>query len=225
VKSWISTIPLFAGLSTDQLNGLAQICEDRAVLRGEMIFSDGDEGVGFYVVKTGMVKIFKVSWDGKEQILHLLGPGEPFGEVSVFAGDRFPASAQAMEEGVMVFFPRESFVSLIRGNPDLALNLLAVLSKRLRKFTALIEDLSLKEVPGRLAAYLLYMQEVRGGTMVLELDIPKNLIASLLGTIPETLSRVLGRMDKRGLIASEGSKISIKDLNGLRDLAETGGGL
>ncbi|RJR20313.1 MAG: Crp/Fnr family transcriptional regulator [Desulfobacteraceae bacterium] len=225
MKSWISTIPLFAGLSTDQLNGLAQICEDRAVLRGEMIFSDGDEGVGFYVVKTGMVKIFKVSWDGKEQILHLLGPGEPFGEVSVFAGDRFPASAQAMEEGVMVFFPRESFVSLIRGNPDLALNLLAVLSKRLRKFTALIEDLSLKEVPGRLAAYLLYMQEVRGGTMVLELDIPKNLIASLLGTIPETLSRVLGRMDKRGLIASEGSKISIKDLNGLRDLAETGGGL
>ena len=225
MQSWLSTVPLFQGLSANQIKELEGICEERPLGRGEIIFSDGDEGNGFYVVKSGMVKVFKVSWDGKEQILHLFGPGEPFGEVPVFAGDRFPAGAQTLEDSLVVFFPRHSFVALIRKNPDLALNLLAVLSRRLRRFTALIEDLSLKEVPGRLAAYLLYMREIKGKSSVVELDIPKNLIAGLLGTIPETLSRVLGRMDKRGLISSEGSRIILRDLEGLRELAETGGGL
>jgi len=224
-ESWLGAVPLFEGLALGQLRALGEISEERQVSKGEIIFSDGDDGVGFFVIKTGMVKVYKVSWDGKEQVLHLFGPGEPFGEVPVFTGDRFPANAQAMEDGVVMFFPRRSFLTLIRGNPDLALKLLAVLSKRLRRFTALIEDLSLKEVPGRLAAYLLYMKEIRGGDMVIELDIPKNLLASLLGTIPETLSRVLGKMDKKGLIESEGPRIRIKDLDGLASLAETGGGL
>ncbi len=225
LELWLGAVPLFEGLAPDQLRALGEINEERQVSKGEIIFSDGDDGAGFFVLKTGMVKVYKVSWDGKEQVLHLFGPGEPFGEVPVFTGDRFPANAQAMEDGVVMFFPRRSFLTLIRRNPDLALNLLAVLSKRLKRFTALIEDLSLKEVPGRLAAYLLYMREIRGGDMIIELDIPKNLLASLLGTIPETLSRVLSKMDKKGLIESEGPRIRIKDLGGLGSLAETGGGL
>ena len=191
--------------------------------KGRTIFSEGDEGTGFYVVISGRVKIFKLSSEGKEQILHIFGPGEPFGEVPVFSGQHFPANAEAMEESRVFFFPRKAFMELIRKTPDLALNMLAVLSRRLRRFARLIEDLSLKEVPARLAAYLLYLHEAKKGSENLELDISKGQLASLLGTIPETLSRIIGRMNKSGLIESEGPRIRVLDLQGLETLAEFGG--
>lgn len=216
----ISSIPLFEGLSRGELEDLSLIVDDLTVVKGEAIFLEGDDGNGFYVVISGKVKIFKVSWEGKEQILHIFGPGEPFGEVPVFGGKQFPASAEALEKGRVFFFPREDFTALIKKNPELALNLLAVLSKRLRRFTSLIENLSLKEVPGRLAAYLLYLRGSGEGTAELELDISKGQLASLLGTIPETLSRILGKMSNGGFIESEGSLIRIMDLQGLEGLAE-----
>jgi CRP/FNR family transcriptional regulator len=216
----ISSIPLFEGLSRGEFEDLSLIVDDLTVVKGEAIFLEGDDGNGFYVVISGKVKIFKVSWEGKEQILHIFGPGEPFGEVPVFGGKQFPASAEALEKGRVFFFPREDFSALIKKNPELALNLLAVLSKRLRRFTSLIENLSLKEVPGRLAAYLLYLRGSGEGTAELELDISKGQLASLLGTIPETLSRILGKMSNGGFIESEGSLIRIMDLQGLEGLAE-----
>jgi CRP-like cAMP-binding protein len=155
----IAAIPLFTGLPRAHLEDLAVILVDQTFRRGQLIFSEQDEGNGFYVIISGRVKIFKLSLEGKEQILHIMGPGEPFGEVSVFAGENFPAHAQALEESRIFFFPRDTFVDLIRRNPSLALNMLGILSRRLRRFTALVEDLSLKEVPGRLAAYLLYLSE------------------------------------------------------------------
>ncbi len=216
----ISSIPLFEGLSRGELEELSLIVDDLTVVKGEAIFLEGDDGNGFYVVISGKVKIFKVSWEGKEQILHIFGPGEPFGEVPVFGGKQFPASSEALEKGRVFFFPREDFSALIKKNPELALNLLAVLSKRLRRFASLIENLSLKEVPGRLAAYLLYLRGSGKETAELELDISKGQLASLLGTIPETLSRILGKMSNGGFIESEGSRIRIMDLQGLEGLAE-----
>jgi CRP/FNR family transcriptional regulator len=130
-----------------------------------------------------------------------------------------------MEESRVFFFPRKSFVDLIKRNPSLALNMLAVLSKRLRRFAALIDDLSLKEVPGRLAAYLLYLSDQNRGAKVLELAVTKAQLASLLGTIPETLSRILGKLSSQGLIESDGRRIRIMDREALRDLAESGGRL
>ena len=216
----ISSIPLFKGLPKVELEDLSMIVEDLSVVRGEIIFSEGDEGTGFYVIISGKVKIFKVSWEGKEQTLHIFGPGEPFGEVPVFGGQQFPANAEALEKGRIFFFPREDFSGLIKKNPELALNLLAVLSKRLRRFTSLIEGLSLKEVPGRLAAYLLSLSESREGAMELELEFSKGQLASILGTIPETLSRILGRMSNKGLIESHGPRIRLLDLQGLQELSE-----
>ncbi|NQU13515.1 MAG: Crp/Fnr family transcriptional regulator [Desulfobacteraceae bacterium] len=216
----ISSIPLFKGLPKAELEDLSMIVEDQQVGRGEIVFSEGDEGTGFYVIISGKVKIFKVSWEGKEQTLHIFGPGEPFGEVPVFGGQQFPANAEALEKGRIFFFPREDFSGLIKKNPDLALNLLAVLSKRLRRFTSLIEGLSLKEVPGRLAAYLLSLSESREGSMELELEFSKGQLASILGTIPETLSRILGRMSSKGLIESHGPRIRLLDLQGLQELSE-----
>ncbi|MCF8061889.1 MAG: Crp/Fnr family transcriptional regulator [Deltaproteobacteria bacterium] len=219
----VASIPLFEGLPGDEVEQLSAIAADRSFRRGESIFLEGDEGDGFYVVLSGRVKVFKLSMEGKEQTLHLFGPGEPFGEVALFAGRRFPANAEALEESRILFFPREAFAGLIRQNPSVAMNLLALLSVRLRRFTALIEDLSLKEVPGRLSAYLLYLSRQRQGGTDLALDVTKAQLASLLGTIPETLSRILGRMSRQGLIESDGRRIRILDLEGLESLAEGGG--
>jgi CRP/FNR family transcriptional regulator len=195
------------------------IVVDQVFKRGQMVFSDGDDGNGFYVVISGRVKIFKLSPDGKEQILHILGPGEPFGEVPVFAGEMFPANAETLAESRIFFFPRPAFIDLISKNPTLALNMMAILSKRLRRFTGLVEDLSLKEVPGRLAAYLLFLSEKKKGSIRVELDVSKNQLASLLGTIPETLSRILARMDREKLIKLGGKNIEILDRKALEELS------
>ena len=219
----IAAIPLFEGLPPEQLNDVARIVVTKVIKRGQVIFSEGDEGTGFYVLISGRVKIFKLASDGKEQILHIPAHGEPFGEVPVFAGERFPAYAEALEDSQALFFPRPAFVSLIKKNPALVLNMMAVLARRLRRFTGMIESLSLKEVPGRLAAHFLYLSERKEGSEELRLDISKNQLASLLGTIPETLSRILARMTKEGLIETVGQRqIRILDRAGLEELAEGG---
>lgn len=216
----LASIPLFQSLPVEHIKDLATIVVRRTFRKGQTIFSEGDEGNSFYVVVSGRVKIFKCSSEGKEQILHIFSPWEPFGEVPVFSGENFPAHAEALEESGVFFFPREAFIGLIRRNPSLALNMLAVLSRRLRKFTVLIEDLSLKEVPGRLAAHLLYLSERKEGTGHLVLDISKGQLASLLGTIPETLSRILSRMSREELIRSNGPRcIQILDREGLEGMA------
>jgi len=216
----IAAIPLFNGLTGDQHRQLSSIVVERTSKRGQTIFSEGDAGDGFYVVSSGRVKIFKLSHEGKEQILHIFGAGEPFGEVPVFSGEHFPAHAETLEESKILFFPRAAFVELIKKNPSLALNMLAVLSRRLRRFSALIEDLSLKEVPGRLSAYILYLSETKNRSANLTLDISKTQLASLLGTIPETLSRILSRMSTEDLIESDGHRtIKILDRDGLEELA------
>ncbi len=214
----IQDMALFRGLTAEQLQELASIVVEKTFRRGQTIFREGEEGKGFYVVGFGKVKIYKLSRDGKEQILHIFGPGEPFAEVPVFAGQCYPANAEALEESRLWFIPRVGFIELIRRQPSLALNMLAVLSRRLRQLAALVEDLSLKEVPARLAAYLLYTADQKG-SLEFDLDIPKTQLANLLGTTPETLSRLLSRFAKEGFIESSGPKITLLDKKGLQALA------
>jgi len=215
----ISSIPLFNGLSENQVAGLAGIVSEKVFSRGQSIFCEGEDGHGFYVVASGRVKVFKMSPDGREQILHILGAGELFGEVPVFAGNRFPANAEAMEDSRAFYFRRDSLIGLIEKNPSIALGMLAVLSMRLRTFTSLIDDLSLKEVPGRLASYLLYLSRREKNSSCLDLDITKGQLASLLGTIPETLSRILAKMSGQGFIECDGPKIKITDRKCLEEVA------
>lgn len=218
----ISQTPLFSGLPEKQLKEIEQIAVDRLFGKGETIFLEGDDGSGFYVVGDGQVKIYKVSTEGKEQILHIFGPGEPFGEVPVFTGQPFPANAEAIAKSRLLFFPRRAFVDLLSDNPSLALNMLAVLAMRLRRFTVQIENLSLKEVPGRLAAYLIYLSDKHGRNDCVHLNISKGQLASLLGTIPETLSRIFAKMSAQNLIRVSGREIRLLDVAGLKDLAEYG---
>jgi len=215
----IAKIPLFEGLPVRQLRELAGIARVRVYKKGEPVFFESEEGVGFFVVLTGRVKVFKTSPEGKEQILHLFETGECFGEVAVFTGQGYPANAQSESRSSLIYFPRAEFVELIKKEPSLALNMLAVLSTRLRRFAGLIEGLSLKEVPGRLAAYLLYLSEKDKDSRDLKLDMTKGQLASLLGTIPETLSRILNKMNRLDLIKSDGSNITILDRTALEELA------
>ena len=218
----ISSTALFNGLPQEQLNEINQIAVNRKYQKGEVIFSEGDDGIGFFLIVTGQVKIYKVSAEGKEQILHIFGPGEPIGEVPVFTGQPFPAHAETIVKSHLLYFPRSEFMRRIADNPSLALNLLAVLSMRLRQFTVQIENLSLKEVPGRLASYLIYLSQEQKNRQTVPLDISKGQLASLLGTIPETLSRIFAKMSQQRLIAVSGRDIRLLDHEGLQSLAVYG---
>ncbi|HHD64374.1 MAG TPA: Crp/Fnr family transcriptional regulator [Desulfobulbaceae bacterium] len=202
---------LFEGISSSQLTELSKISVVKTVRRGETVFFEGDDAVGFYMVVEGQVKIFKISLEGREQTLHIFGPGEPFGEVPVFHGRPFPAHAAALSKGKLLFFPRTEFIGLVHTNPSIALNMLAMLSMRLRRFTTQIEHLSLKEVPGRLASHLLYLCKEQKGADQVTLDIPKGQLASLLGTSPETLSRIFAKMREEGIIQVQGKVITLLD--------------
>ncbi len=214
----IAGSPLFEGLPDKELGEIASIAIGKSYQRGETIFFEGDIAVGFYMVAEGRVKIFKMSPAGKEHILHIFGAGEPFGEVPVFHGRPFPASAEALEKTATIYFPRDRFIRLVEANPSIALNMLGVLSLRLRRFTSQIENLSLKEVPARLAGYLLYLSEEQGSAARVDLPITKGQLASLLGTIPETLSRIFAKMSEEGLIDVQGRQIELLDRDGLADL-------
>ena len=221
-KPVVTESVLFGELTEEHLDAVLSIAVEKKADAGELIFSEGDPADGFYMVARGQVKIYKLSPGGKEQILHLFGPGEPFGEVPVFSGGVFPATAEAAKKSTLLFFPRKRFVNLIIENPYLALNMLAILSRRLRHFTVQVENLSLKEVPARLAGYFLLLSGEQNSTEMVTLHISKGQLASFLGTIPETLSRMLRKMSEQGLITVEGRKIHLRDYDGLIDLAEFG---
>jgi CRP/FNR family transcriptional regulator, dissimilatory nitrate respiration regulator len=215
----IGRLALFNGLPREDLEELALVAVDQKYGKGQTLFSEGSEASGFFGISDGRVKIYKLSLEGKEQILHIFGEGEFFGEVPVFAGGRFPAHAETLESSRLLFFPKNAFKELVARKPSLAMNMLAILSKRLRYFTHLVEDLSLKEVPGRLAAYLLYLSDHNQSSPVFDLDITKGQLASLLGTIPETLSRILGRMSQQDFIRVDGRRIEVLNREALESLA------
>ncbi|NOQ46809.1 MAG: cyclic nucleotide-binding domain-containing protein [Desulfobulbaceae bacterium] len=217
ISKVVASSHLFGGLPKSQLQEVERIGVLKQYQRGETIFFEGDKANGFYMAVEGKVKIFKMSFEGKEQILHIFGPGEPFGEVPVFHHKHFPANAVTLAKSSLLFFPRHEFVNLVVENPSLALNMLAMLSLRLRRFATQIENLSLKEVPGRLASHLLYLAGEQGRDDMVILDVPKGQLASLLGTSPETLSRIFAKMTDEGLIRVEGKNIYLQDLEGLRE--------
>jgi CRP/FNR family transcriptional regulator len=214
----VTNIPLFQNLPEPSLKMLKGIFIEKEFIKGENIFSEGSESTGFYIIMKGRVKVYKLSPDGKEQILHIVCTKELLGAVSAFAGSPYPAHADAMEKTKALFFPRKDFMALVRKDPSVVMNMMANLAMRLQHFTRLIEDLSLKEVPGRLAAYFLYLCERKGCSDIVEIDITKGQLASLLGTIPETLSRILRRLSEQGVLEVSGRRIRLINKKALQDI-------
>lgn len=211
----IKSATLFSGLSDTEIEEVLEVAKRRTLRKGQIIFHQGDTAEGFYVLVKGRVKIFKVNLEGKEQILQFVPPGYPFAEAALFVGKTYPASAEAVEDGVAYFFASDDFKRLIKNRPAIALNMIITQATYLRRHARTIEDLALKEVSGRLAGYIL---EHAGSSDSFKLDISKTHLASRLGTVSETLSRTLARMKEEGLIETEGKQIKILDRKGLEKL-------
>ncbi|MEW6440179.1 MAG: Crp/Fnr family transcriptional regulator [bacterium] len=211
--------PLFEGIPPSDRADLLTIAFQRMLPKNSPLFHEGDEAAGFYMVVTGKVRVFKVSSEGKEHILHIFGPGEPVGEVAVFAGKHFPAFASTLEDCRLLYFPRNRFLDLASRKPQILLNMLATLSLRLRRFTQKIESLSLKEVAARLAGVLLELPADANAPGAVRLPATKSHLASEIGTTPETLSRTFQKMSRQGLIRVERNRIQLLDRQALASLA------
>ena len=219
---------LFRDISEAHRRAVLEISVSRWYPRGSLLFSEAETARGFYLVTSGRVKVFKISPEGKEQILHIFGAGEIVGEVPVFSGNAFPASAATLEECEILFIPREGFRAVAMDQPQILWNMLGTLARRLREFTVQIERLSLQEVASRLAGVLLDLAEsLEGepGEDVVELDSSKGQLASRIGTTPETLSRTLQKMTRTGVIRMDRKRIDILDRPRLEGLARGGGSL
>lgn len=209
VKQFLQKTPIFQKVLDEQLQAVANIAIVQSYKKGKTLFWEGDEATGFFIVKSGRVKVFKVANNGKEQILHIFGTEEYFAEVPAFDGGRFPASAAAMENSEVLFIPRSAFFMVLQQHPTLAIAMLGTFARHLRHLTHLVDTLSFQEVPERLINYLLKLSQRQGNVDIVELDLPKSQLAALLGTIPETLSRAFYKLSQEGKIEIEGTKIKL----------------
>jgi CRP/FNR family transcriptional regulator len=215
--------PLFAGLKEEELKRVRAIASLKQVGKKEVLFSDGEEAKGFYVILSGKVKLYKISPEGKEQILHVVSAPDAFAEAALFLEGSYPAFAEALSDCQLLFFPKRDFIQLIGRNPQLSINMIVSLSHYLRRFASLIEELSLKEVSSRIAKYLidLSLKSAKEGRSPkeVELDLSKTQLASKLGTISETFSRTLAKMKAKGIIDVKRNRILILNRETLEELA------
>ena len=212
-------VPLFSALDGAALGELLTACLTRRLEARSQVLCPLQRAERFYVILAGKVKVYKLSAKGDEQILHLYGPGQTFGEAAMWAGGYYPAHAETLAETTLLLVSRNALKGLIDRNPDLAMGMLAGMSAKLREFNQLIEQLSLKEVPARLANVLLELP-AKPGTNTVVLKQTKRELAAQIGTIAETLSRALRKLKTSGLIEVNGSEITILDPSALADLAD-----
>jgi len=222
IHNQIKDIALFQGVSPEKLRLLAAQAIYRQFKAGELVIGEADPIRSFYVVITGQLKLYRSSAEGKEQTLQLLGPGDPFGLCTAFATESFPASAMAIVDAAVLLIPGTVMEATARQEPALLLNIISILSQRLKDSMALIESLALKEIPGRLAAFLRHLlpKDVKDKNTAVELTISQRELAKILGATPEALSRALRKMANEGILATAGRVITILDHKALEQLAE-----
>jgi CRP-like cAMP-binding protein len=215
--------PLFSGLKEEDLKRIRAIALPKHVAKKGILFSEGEEAKGFYVILTGKVKLFKISPEGKEQILHVASAPDAFAEAALFLEGKYPAFAEALSDSQLLFFPKREFIQLIERNPQLSINMIVSLSTFLKRLATLIEELSLKEVSSRIAKYVIDLS-TRGAKegkdlRDVELDLSKTQLALKLGTISETFSRTLSKMKAKKIIDVQKNRILILNREALEELA------
>jgi CRP/FNR family transcriptional regulator, cyclic AMP receptor protein len=218
-KQLLAKVPIFAGLAPTELEFLGKHVVPRSFAAGQLIFSEGDLCSGLYVVASGNVRIFKISPNGREQVLSIDGPGSSVAELPVFDGGTYPASASSVEESTLLFVSKNGFQELCLAHPQVALKVLRVVGARLRRLVGIIEELSFTTVRHRLAAFLLRAAQREGvqssGKVVITLPDNNQEIAAQIGTVRELVSRNLSRLQAEGLIEIDGRKLTIADLKGI----------
>jgi CRP-like cAMP-binding protein len=207
--SILTKTPLFSSLAAAELKDLAACCVERRLKKGQILFTEGEEARGVYIVAEGALKAFRESPGGREQVIHIERACASIAEVPVFDDQPYPSSVAAEEDSVVLFLDKRDVKRLCLTHPTIALAALRLLAGRLRRCAALVEDLSLKEVDQRLAKFLLQEGKVRGTASGagLRYRLPPNAqIAAQIGSVREVVSRALTRLQQRKLIDVDGRR-------------------
>ena len=218
---------LLGSLTPPELQMFAARTTRKQFSAGELLFSEGERCNGLHIIARGKVRIFKISREGREQVLAVNGPGETIAELPVFDGGTYPASAVATDDVEILFISRRDFNAHCMEHPEIALKVLEVVGGRLRRLVGIIEELSFTTVRQRLISALLRMAQAEGKQTArgLEFQLPASHqeMANQLGTVRELISRNLMRLQAEGLLEVNGRDIVVRDLAGMRGLLETTG--
>ena len=206
----LKAIPYFQDLDTRVLDRIRTSVFEVRLERGQVLFSEGEPAQAMYVVRSGQVKIFKLSPDGREQVLRIMGPGECFNEVPVFDEGSNPANAQALEPAVLWGIRRTDMRCLVEEHPAVAIGFLKVFARKLRFFTQKVEDLSFRSVTSRVAKLLLELAEDDGrGGLRLKQQFSQQEMAAVVGTAREMIGRAFKALEKEGAIKLDRHRILI----------------
>lgn len=205
---------LFASFSEAELGQLVEHIRLQRIVTERVLFQHGDPADRFFLVVSGQIKLFRTTPEGQEKVMELMGPGRSFAEAIMFMEQqRYPVSAQALQDTQLLAVPNQQYLELLRSNPEACFRLLGNLSMRLHQRLNEIEGLTLRNAATRVARYLL--KRLPAGAddgATLYLDAPKQIIASQLGMKPETFSRVLGALVEQGAITVKGRQVIIDNL-------------
>ena len=213
---FIESIPYFDGLGREGLESVSKVIFEKKAERGEILVFEGEPAETLYFVVAGAVKVFKTSADGKEQILQIIRPGESFNDVPVFSGSVNLASAEAMGPVVLNYIKKSDLEAVLRENPQVALNVIHVLSKRVEHLVSLVEDLSFRHVTGRVAKILL---EYAGDKDGQKQRLTQQEMAAMIGTAREMVGRSIKTLEEEGTIRMDRHRIVITDPDALREMA------
>jgi CRP-like cAMP-binding protein len=215
VSETLRGLPLFAGLSDDALRAVAVRTITRRLPKNATLFRRGEPCHGLYIVVEGRIQVHRANPDGREQVLHVQGPGEPVAEVPLFDGGPYPASARALEDSRVLFLPRDAFQQLYREDPEIADAVIRNLGARLRRMVALIAKITLKDVRARVAATLVELAEAEGELRTggrFTLPCTQEQLARELATTREGVARALAALRRDGIIAQAGRQVEILDV-------------
>ena len=214
---------LFGELGEADLRVLAERANERRLARGEVLFVEGGEASGLYVVVEGAVRAYRGSLEGREQVIHVETAGATIAEVPVFDDGKYPSTVAGDEDSVLLFIDKRDVRRLCQEYPQIALAALKLLATRVRRAAALVEQLSLFEVDQRLARWILSEARTRGNRkgdgVFVELLLTNQQIAARIGSVREVVSRALNRLQQNGLIAIEGRSVTVPDEEVLRSYA------
>jgi len=209
----LKSIPLFADLKDEAIEKIHSLIQRRSYKKNNMILMEEDFGDTLFILSRGSVKITRLSDEGREVILSILGEGDFFGEMSIFDGESRSANVIALEDTEVLILKRGDFLDLLEKHPKIAIVLLQELATRLRKSDQQIEGLSLSDAENRIAITLIRLAEELGvikmGEVVIE-NLPyQQDIANMAGTSRETVSRMLKLIEEKGFVRKKGRRLTI----------------
>jgi len=217
IQSHISSVIYFRGITSEEISYVTNNSVLRTFTANEMIFLEGEPAQGLWIVASGRVKIYKLSPDGNEHILHLRGPGKTFNDIGALDGGNNPANAAALSAEVQVWLvPTDIITHVLTHNPQVALNVIRLLAKRVRSLVGQIEDLALYSVIVRLARFLIKQVD---DPSLSGPGVTRTAIAAHLNTTPQTISVALRELEAAGAIEFDRHQITIVDETQLRAIA------